>query len=96
MDLNNPKTYNEKMNWLKLHDRKTIYINMVDKYEVKEFVKQKLRTDENIIQIYVCFVDGKVYFFGGGGVPFFAWEGFIEFTPPEWDAKLGEMICLPM
>lgn len=59
MDLNNPKTYNEKMNWLKLHDRKTIYINMVDKYEVKEFVKQKLRTDENIIQIYVCFVDGK-------------------------------------
>lgn len=54
LDLNNPKTYNEKLNWLKLHDRKPIYTNMVDKYEVKEFVKQKLGTDENIIQTYGC------------------------------------------
>ena len=34
-NLNNPKTYNEKLNWLKLHDRNPLYTNLVDKYEVK-------------------------------------------------------------
>lgn len=37
-DLKNPKTFNEKLQWLKLHDRKPIYTTMVDKYEVKKFV----------------------------------------------------------
>ena len=37
-DLKNPKTYNEKLNWLKLHDHNPQYIKMVDKYEVKEYV----------------------------------------------------------
>ena len=37
-DLKNPKTYNEKLQWLKLYDRKPIYTAMVDKYEVKKYV----------------------------------------------------------
>ena len=37
-NLNTPKTFNEKINWLKLHDRKPIYTTMVDKYKAKEFV----------------------------------------------------------
>ena len=37
-DLKNPKTYNEKLNWLKLHDRNPLYTILVDKYEVKEYV----------------------------------------------------------
>ena len=38
LNLNNPKTFNEKLNWLKLHDRKDEYRKLVDKYEVKEYV----------------------------------------------------------
>lgn len=38
LDLNNPKTYNEKLQWLKLYDRKEIYTTMVDKYKVKDYV----------------------------------------------------------
>ena len=38
LDLDNPKTYNEKLQWLKLYDRKDIYSTMVDKYEAKEYV----------------------------------------------------------
>lgn len=38
LDLSNPKTYNEKLQWLKLYDRKPIYTKMVDKYEVKKYV----------------------------------------------------------
>lgn len=37
-DLNSPKTFNEKLQWLKLNNRKKIYTTMVDKYEAKEYV----------------------------------------------------------
>ncbi len=35
-DLKNPSTYNEKLQWLKLHDRNPLYTNMVDKVESKK------------------------------------------------------------
>lgn len=38
LDLDNPKTFNEKLQWLKIHDRKPEYITMVDKYAVKKYV----------------------------------------------------------
>ena len=38
IDLNNPKTFNEKLQWLKLYDRNPLYTTMVDKYEVKKYV----------------------------------------------------------
>lgn len=38
INLKDPKTYNEKIQWLKLYDHKDIYTKMVDKYEVKEYV----------------------------------------------------------
>lgn len=37
-DLKHPKTFNEKLQWLKLHDRRPEYTTMVDKYAVKEYV----------------------------------------------------------
>lgn len=38
LDLQNPKTYNEKLQWLKLYDRKPVYSTMVDKVRAKEYV----------------------------------------------------------
>lgn len=38
LNLNNPKSYNEKLQWLKLYDRKKIYTTMVDKFEAKKLV----------------------------------------------------------
>ena len=38
LNLHKPETYNEKIQWLKLYDRKKIYTTMVDKYEVKNYV----------------------------------------------------------
>lgn len=37
-DLKRPKTFNEKLQWLKLYDRRPEYTNLVDKYEVKKIV----------------------------------------------------------
>lgn len=41
-DLQAPKTYTEKLQWLKLHDRRPIYTRMVDKYAAKEYVAEKI------------------------------------------------------
>lgn len=38
LDFKNLKTYNEKLQWLKIHDRKEYYVRLVDKYEVKSYV----------------------------------------------------------
>ncbi len=34
----NPKTFNEKLQWLKLYDRNSEYIKLVDKYEFKKHI----------------------------------------------------------
>jgi len=38
LNIDNPKTFNEKLQWLKLNDRKDIYTTMVDKFEAKKYV----------------------------------------------------------
>ncbi|MCQ2339164.1 MAG: glycosyl transferase [Paludibacteraceae bacterium] len=38
MDFDNPKTFNEKLQWLKLYNRKPKYTTMVDKVAVKDYV----------------------------------------------------------
>lgn len=48
LHLKHPKTFNEKLQWLKLHDRKPEYTTMVDKYAVKEYVA-KIIEQEYII-----------------------------------------------
>lgn len=37
LDLDNPRTLNEKLQWLKLHDRKDIYTSIVDKASAKDY-----------------------------------------------------------
>ena len=38
LDLNDPITFNEKLQWLKIHDHNPNYTTMVDKYEAKDYV----------------------------------------------------------
>lgn len=40
LDLKNPQTFNEKLQWLKLNDRNPEYTRMVDKYEAKKYVAE--------------------------------------------------------
>lgn len=42
VDWNDPKTFNEKLQWLKLYDRRPEYHRMVDKYEAKKYVSSKI------------------------------------------------------
>lgn len=42
LHLDAPQTFNEKLQWLKLYDRKPEYTMMVDKYRVREYITQKI------------------------------------------------------
>ena len=45
LDLKHPKTFNEKLQWLKLYDRKALYTRLVDKIEVKQWAAEKIGVD---------------------------------------------------
>lgn len=40
LDLDNPKTLNEKIQWLKINDRRAISTQLADKYAVREYIKE--------------------------------------------------------
>ena len=42
LNLKNPQTFNEKLQWLKLYDRKPEYTCMVDKYKAKQYVAERI------------------------------------------------------
>jgi hypothetical protein len=42
LDLEHPKTFNEKLQWLKLYNRKPEYTMMVDKYRVRDYIREKI------------------------------------------------------
>lgn len=50
LNLKNPKTYTEKINWLKINDVHPEYSKFVDKYEVKSYVNERLGTDRHTIK----------------------------------------------
>ena len=42
IDLKHPKTFNEKLNWMKLYDRDPLYTKLADKYKVRDYIKDKV------------------------------------------------------
>ena len=42
LHLKNPRTFNEKLQWLKLYDRNPEYTRMVDKLEAKKYVAERI------------------------------------------------------
>lgn len=59
LNIEDPKTYSEKLQWLKLYDRKPLYTQLVDKYEVRNYIKEKIGEEYliPIIGIYDQFED---------------------------------------
>ena len=55
LDLQNPQTFNEKLQWLKIHNRISEYTTMVDKYAVKKYVEQILGGGKNTLFLHLVF-----------------------------------------
>ena len=48
LNLDAPQTFNEKLQWLKLYNRKPEYTRMVDKYEAKAYVAERIGAEHII------------------------------------------------
>jgi hypothetical protein len=48
LDLKNPRTFNEKLQWLKLYNRNPLYTTLVDKFSVKKWVAERIGEDHII------------------------------------------------
>lgn len=53
IDLNNPITFNEKIQWLKINDKNPLRTKCADKYEVREYVKSKI-SDKHLGSTILC------------------------------------------
>lgn len=42
LDLEDPRLFSEKLQWLKLHDHNPLYTRLVDKYRVREYIAEKV------------------------------------------------------
>ena len=54
LNLSDPQTFCEKLNWLKLHDHNPLYHKLVDKYEVKQWVADKIG-EEYVVKTYALY-----------------------------------------
>lgn len=62
LDLNNPVTFNEKINWLKLYDHNPLYTMLADKYEVKKYVASLIGNEHVVPNIGVWQTAGEIDF----------------------------------
>lgn len=51
INLKTPTTFNEKLQWLKLHDKREIYTDLVDKYKSRFVVERILGSKDNLIPL---------------------------------------------
>lgn len=53
LNLKNPRTFNEKIQWLKINDHNPLFTKLVDKYEAKLFVSQIIGNDKIIPTLFL-------------------------------------------
>ena len=51
INLENPTTYSEKLQWLKLHDKRAIYTELVDKYRSRFYTEKLLGNQDHLIPL---------------------------------------------
>ena len=106
LDLKNPQTFNEKLQWLKLYNRRPEYTQMVDKYAVKEYVAQIIGKEYIIPTTGVWDKFGQIDFsalperfvlkttHGGGGGGVAICNDKEHFNTAEAKRKLGKSLSV--
>lgn len=52
LNLEHPRTFNEKIQWLKLHDRTPLHTRCADKYAVRQYVAEKVGAEYLVPLLY--------------------------------------------
>lgn len=84
MSFKHPKTLNEKLQWLKIHNRKPEYTTYVDKYEVKQYVSDVIGSQYVIPTIGVWDSEKDINF---DSLP----DKFV--LKPTHNSSVGRCIC---
>lgn len=84
LDLNNPESFNAKLQWLKIHDRNPMYKVMVDKYAVREYVASVIGPQYLV----------KLYFYGDSVLDIDINELPKKFVVKKNNDSGGVSICL--
>ena len=79
LNLKKPKTYNEKLQWLKLYDHNPIYTTMADKYEAKQYIANIIG-EEYVVKNYGVWDNFDEINFDS--LPTFSSIAFISGPPP--------------
>ena len=58
LNLEKPRTYNEKLQWIKLYDRNPEYTILVDKYRVREFISKTIG-DKYLVPLIAVYKDAN-------------------------------------
>ena len=58
LNLKDPKTFNEKLNWMKLYDRNPLYTTLADKYRVKEYIEKEIGPG-NTTRLYAVYKNAE-------------------------------------
>lgn len=82
----------EHMPWYAYYKNSTDEIRKPECWNELISLSEKLAVNIPYVRVDWYIEDGQLYF---GEMTFYTWGGFIEFTPPEWDLKLGECLRLP-
>ena len=95
-----PKTFNEKLNWLKFNNRKPLYTKLADKYEVKSIVREAIG-EEYVVPCYGVWEKSSEIDFDTLPYPLvlkttYDWAGFRPFAQKAQDLELGKLILLPL
>jgi len=56
LNLKNPRTFNEKIQWLKLYYRNPLYTELADKYAVRSYVSEKIGSDY-LVKLFAVYDD---------------------------------------
>ena len=80
------------MPWYAYYENAAVRPSKPKQWDEMIEVAEKLAEGIPYVRVDLYVIDGKVFF---GEMTFYTWSGFIEFTPKEWDIKLGKMIQLP-
>ena len=82
---------NEHMPWYAYYENSKEEITLPEQMDQMREYAVKLAQGIPYVRVDFYLVDGHIYF---GEMTFCTWNGFLEFTPPEWDLKLGEMLSV--
>ena len=89
-NLKHPITFNEKLQWLKLHDRRPEYTRMVDKYEAKNYVAEIIGDEYIEVNVFDEYKEKGAYSCYSDIFGFCLYEPEIEISSNIDTSKLGD------